>query len=312
MRESLPSSPESPYYESETCRKTENVTSAVSDDTDLTVKQLFDQQVQLLAKNKRYPTTVFQSFSNSQVPSAAIGPNVKQSISSGSFPGKADVPNFKNSASLLSDRTLAGLSLPRSKSDHLKTNGSLRNQPYNGVIKSSTCFISSANHVAKEPVEIKYLNSQRSKEQENDCSNAELVLPNIEGTPADFSVRDCSDVNHKRLELQTNIVDSRDIIVRRQQDELRKLSLSHKFNKTFLNIVMEGNNNSSLGFASDHQLQRSLNENSLTSIAPTFSMEKCSIPAIETEAQYPDISNKQFLQSCVLNKQHSNSEVSSL
>ncbi|KAL4223125.1 hypothetical protein ACF0H5_016598 [Mactra antiquata] len=293
--ESLSSTPESPNFDARNTDR--HSVDILGDDANSTVKRFLDRQFGPLQKHRRYPTTMSQSWTSSQI--SPNGPNFRQSISLGSFPPKSETQSTQQSStSILPSGVTSSANHPnlsRSKSEHLKTNGSLINQPYKGGIKSPTRAAPYPSHgvrvAYKEPDE---LSSNVTRSNRNSCNmNMDSARNHSLDNIVDVSV--CSNTSMDSGRLATALLDPGDIIVTRRQDELRKLRLTHLLDKT--NPPTHGRIDNS----NARSLQRSFSENSVNSatiLTETGDHDSNEV-TISNDSQYPVNSYKNFLHSCI-------------
>lgn len=300
--ESLSSSPESPHFDTDHRNLERLAGDILPDDANSTVKRFLDRQFGA-QKNRRYPTTMSQSWTSAQI--SPPGQNFRQSISLGSFPPKPESQTVKKSSSMSSAaNVVGGQNLSRSKSEHLKTNGSLINQPYKGVTKSPSRNVSNPGHAVrvayKEPDE---LSRTQSHHRNSSDSNVRLTNSSQDDT-VDSSASVCSGhIGADSSRLSAAILDPGDIIVTRRQDELRRLRLSHLLNKQ-ISSFDSNNGDSSNTSCNPRQLQRSLSENSVNSLgvcSETGERNGADV-AISNDVPYPTNSYKNFIQSCLINR----------
>ncbi|XP_045174017.2 probable WRKY transcription factor protein 1 isoform X2 [Mercenaria mercenaria] len=303
--ESLSSSPESPHFDAEPRNLDRLAGDILADDANSTVKRFLDRQFGPVPKNRRYPTTMSQSWTSAQV--SPPGQSFRQSISLGSFPPKPESQTVQKSSSMMSAANVGGQNLSRSKSEHLKTNGSLINQPYKGVTKSPSRNMPHAGHAVrvayKEADELcrKHLHKRNSCDSNFRSTNSSQD----DAIDSNASVHS-GQVGTESSRLTAAILDPGDIIVTRRQDELRKLRLSHLLNKQTFSL------DSTSVDCSNHtcnprQLQRSLSENSVNSmsVCSETGEKNGADVAISNDAPYPTNSYKNFLQSCLINRSDS-------
>lgn len=289
--ESLSSSPESPHCHMETESPDGLSPDILADDANSTVKRFLDRQFGPLPKNRRYPTTMSQSWTSTQV--SPTGQNFRQSISLGSFPPKPEFQTAQKSLCMSSTANCVGnRNLPRSKSEHLKTNGSLINQPY----KSPTRNMPHPGHAArvayKEPEEFNH----RHVHNRVFCDLNFQSQDACDGLDSNASV--CSgQVGSGSSRLTAAILDPGDIIVTRRNEELRKLRLSHLLHKQ--TCPLDGTNMDSFSYIGNpRQIHRSFSENSVNSLSvcsETGERNGAGV-AISNDAQYPTSSYKNFQQ----------------
>lgn len=286
--DSLSSSPESPTFETEDRipdNQNSHSTELLSEDANSTVKRFFDRQFGGLPKHRRYPTTMSQSWTS--VPVSPPEQNFRQSVSLSSFQPKVQSQALQKSASMVSAvPPVSRQNLSRSKSEHLKTNGSLINQPYKSPVRN----ISHAGHAVrvayKEPDEFPASLQQRSSCDFN-------VNTNVSSLSSNVSV--CSSGVPASSRLAAAMLDPGDIIVTRRQDELRRLRLSHLLNNQALPSPVKPSEQ-------PRSLQRSFSENSLNSstVCSEIGAQGCDV-AISNDAPYPPNTYRNFLQSCLAN-----------
>ncbi|XP_052800120.1 uncharacterized protein DDB_G0283357-like isoform X2 [Mya arenaria] len=301
--ESLTSSPESPAFDLDTPSEGQNNQERVVDDAETTVKRFLDRQFGQVPKGRRYPTTMSQSWTSPQ--GASPGQNFKQSISLGAFPANGDVPGQSVPQCSRVDRDNKPL-LPRSKSEHLKTNGSLINHPFNGVVKPVNYHHNGhgARVAYKEPDEL----SQRQDRNSNQCNHSASEVCSSHDLTFRSDVSECGSITSNVSNLAAAILDPGDIIVTKRQDELRKLRLSHLLNKPVLELNIDPSSASNSVAVNHQQLQRSLSDNSVDSSC--VSNKPCdyyeNVPTgftIRNDSKYPSDSYRHFLQTCLSGRQ---------
>ena len=246
--ESLESSPnftpESPDMDREPANCNENGKQEAND-ADLTVKQFMDRQFGPFSRVRRYPTTMSQSWTSTQLGPVGM-PNFSHSVSLGSFLPNQDMSSNNSNdritseeresqihGNVLSDCKLQDSQLLRSKSEQLKTNGSLKTPPFKGIVRSHTATSNlplpqtgcGARVSYVEPDELsRFMNDQRraksgdfSHFHHNTCPHDNI----------DSNVSECSSSSQNSRNMSIRNLDPDKIIVSKRQDLLRELRLSH-------------------------------------------------------------------------------------
>ena len=292
--ESLTSSPESPNYETDNAVSANGNTSNNSNngvggnEADTTVKRFLDRHFGgSSANSRRYPTTMSQSWTSPQ--NSTPFQNFKQSVSMVAFPACGENvghPVIQSSTGILAN-------LPRSKSEHLKTNGSLINQPFNSVVvpgKPQLPHVGRAVRVAYKDAEELNLNERVAKnhrQTNNDLRNSEQR--NCDQNSNSYLERsfdsDVFDSASNVSSLTAAILDPGEIIVTKRQDELRNLRLSHLLSQPYMD---HDHGNQSCG-NSPRFLHRSLSENSLEASSLSFSPVSGdrTLAVLGSDAKYP-------------------------
>lgn len=285
--ESLASSPESPNYETDQATPTHsnNNGSINPNDADSTVKRFLDRHFGgLTANGRRYPTTMSQSWSSSQ--SSPPSQNFKQSLSMCAFPPAGE----KVGQIALQNANGHATNLPRSKSDHLKTNGSLINQPFNGVVpqKPKLSHVGRAVRVAYKDVDEIMMNRRTNENHQHASTELRSSQPgrNLDNDRSfDTDVFDrASNVSS----LTAAILDPGEIIVTKKQDELRKLRLSHLLNQPYAENEP----------SECRHLPRSFSDTSVDSSSASYcpgAVERSNV-VLSSDAKYPTNINENFMQ----------------
>ena len=299
--ESLTSSPGSPGYEPDTPGSCASNHGPSTEEADTTVKRFFDRQFGPVNKGRRYPTTMSQSWTSAQ--GSAGGPGFKQSISLGAFPPNSEAQSQNVPSARVNNDT--GPLLPRSKSEHLKTNGSLINHPFNGVVKSQN--FAHPGHGArvayKEPDEM--CHKPEIKPKPTRLTSRQFISSHNPTFRSDVS--ECGSTNSNVSNLAAAILDPGDIIVTKRQDELRKLRLSHLLNKSVLGCG--GDPRLFFSPITAPNLQRSLSDNSVDSSCLSHaehSDKSANGFTLSNDCKYPANSYSNFLQNCIDSKQKEN------
>lgn len=280
--ESLTSSPESPNYETDnvTLTSAANTNTVHTSEADTTVKRFFDRHFGgPMTSGRRYPTTMSQSWTSSQ--NSSPFQNFKQSVSMCAFPASEDNvthPVIQNAVGSLAN-------LPRSKSEHLKTNGSLINQPFNSVIVPAKSHAPQAGRVVrvayKDAEEIS-MNERINRNQRQVASERRNNEENRNSMIDRSFDTDVFDSASNVSSLAAAILDPGDIIVTKRQDELRNLRLSHLLSQPYVD--------NEHGHGCNHRhLHRSLSENSLDSSNLSFSpvTGDRTVAVLRSDAKYP-------------------------
>ncbi|XP_052248206.1 uncharacterized protein LOC127856171 isoform X2 [Dreissena polymorpha] len=308
--ESLTSSPESPENAAEF--HISSSPEALSHDADSTVKRFLDQ-FGPVSRGRRYPTTMSQSWTSNQVPPVS-SKHVKQSISIGAFPQESDSVGQSPQQGGSSQMDIRPL-LPRSKSEHLKTNGSLINHPFNGVVKSTGSVKPSSFQPHGNGVRVAYkerdeLSSSQSPSltfNQNPTKRSSLSFTKNLSCQDDYirsDVSECGSLMSNVSNLAAAILDPGDIIVTKRQDELRKLRLSHLLSDPlFCPGSSTGNQGSDFSRPDTRQLYRSFSENSVDVSSVSASSETFEKgvqgSTLRNDSKYPSNSYKNLLQTCL-------------
>lgn len=289
--ESLTSSPESPNFDTDNTvvasgsnNDKDNTANNVSVfDADSTVKRFLDRHFGGATGNgRRYPTTMSQSWTSSQ--SSTPSQNFKQSVSMCAFPACGENlghPVVQNTGGVLAN-------LPRSKSEHLKTNGSLINQPFNGHVppKPQIGHIGRGARVAYKDADEITINHRPNGKHTTNNEVAKSGLENRNETLEQSFDTDAYESASNVSSLTAAILDPGEIIVTKRQDELRKLRLSHLLNQPYYE---NSSGNQSTFTDNARLLHRSLSENSIESSNFSFSPvnNERTNAVLGNDAQYP-------------------------